>query len=105
MKKIKFSHDYLKFATKVCSAYPRAKLLQAIKIHFNDLSKCFVNYDTLFDGGNYELPHTNLILLILITDWRQDVFTTIRRFTPEKWRYYKKSEGEWFNLVSPSTIV
>lgn len=107
IKKIKFSHDYYKFMGMVSREYPRAKLLQAIKINCAQLSTDFIRYDTLYGNPNdlkyYELPKTDLILLLFLSEHTNQLFTTIRRFMPKKWDYYIKSEGEWFEIICPST--
>lgn len=102
MKKIKFSHWYFKLA----SVYDRnqsgkkARLLQAIKIHYNDLSKGLIEYDSIHEDGYYPLPKTELILLVFnANQYTGGVFTTIRRYTIGKWGYYKGSEGEIFEVV------
>lgn len=107
MKKIKFSNEYFKFMNMFSQEYKEAKLLLALRIKYTDLSAFFVKYDTLYgeigDLKNYELPKTDLILLLFISDNTQQLFSTLRRFTPIKWDYYKKSEGEMFEVVCPST--
>jgi len=101
---IKFSNWYKKFDN--LPLYSKrgnysARLLQAIKIHYNDLSKYLIVYDTQYQNDKmYKLPKTDLILLIFWTGdvESQGIFTTIRRFTSKKWDYYKQSEGELFDI-------
>ncbi len=96
MKKIKFSHkDYHKFFHKLPWD---VTLLQCFKIHYKDLSKDFIEYDTEYEGGRYELPETDLIVLILLS-YDGKCLTTIRRFTPRKWKYYKSLEGKDVEMV------
>lgn len=101
MKQIKFSYLYEKMNWQPKTA----KLLQVLKVNYNDLSEGFVAYDTAFheDYGMkyYSLPKTDLILLILFDLEREIIWTTIRRFTPKKWEYYKGSESEVFDIVLP----
>lgn len=96
MKEIKFSHNYLKFIGKKLPL--NVELLQCFKVHKKTLSESFITYDTTYESGCYELPNTDLIVLLL---WIPDefCFTTIRRFTPQKWDYYKNLEGEMVKLV------
>ena len=96
MKEIKFSHEYYKFGGNQLPF--DAVLIQCFKINKNDLSRCFVAYDTQYDGGEYPLPESDLIVLLLMFDDRK-LFTTIRRFTPRKWKYYKSLEGEEVRLI------
>jgi hypothetical protein len=102
MYDIKFSENYYKMPLPMPF---KAMLMQAIKVNYKELSRCFIAYDTEFKDGAYELPKTDLILLILITniddtDDTAFVFTTMRRFTPEKWKFYKSLEGEDVGIVA-----
>lgn len=59
-----------------------------------------IDYDTKYSNNKiYELPKTDLILLIFKTSKHNEIFTTIRRFVNSKWKYYKSSEGEKFEVV------
>lgn len=101
MNKIKFSNEYFKLANIYNKIGKKeARLMQAIKIHYNDLNKELIKYDTTYGNGAYPLPKTDLILLIFNAyQYKGGVFTTIRRYTPNKWVYYKKAEGELFEVV------
>jgi len=100
MHKIKFSHWYYKLKVfNDTEGIKKAKLLEAIKIHYNDLNPELIKYDTTYGNGAYPLPKTDLILLIFETVGNVEIFTTIRRYTPNKWVYYKKAEGEIFEVV------
>ena len=103
MKKIKFSHWYYKLANVYSEhqAGKKARLLQVLKIHYNDLSDNIIQYDTTYDSDEqYQLPKTDLILLIFnASQYNGGLFTTIRRYTSEKWKYYKDSQGEIFEVV------
>lgn len=94
--KIKFSHDYYKFTVNKLPF--SATLVQCFKINYKDLSRCFVAYDIAYDEGDCPLPKTDLIVLLLM-DNEKRLFTTARRYTPDKWKHYKKHEGESFKLV------
>jgi len=98
--RIKFSHNYYKFPMKLPFT---AKLLQALVVHYDSLSGVFLDYDTEYYGNKfgdqyYQLPKTSLILLILKLEGN-GLFTTIRRYTPQKWKYYKSHEGDEFEIV------
>ena len=77
-------------------------LIGASTIHYTQLPVGFIFYDTLYVDGmtqqHYELPKTQLIILILFTD-SERVWTTIRRFTEEKYDYYKKLIGQEIKVV------
>jgi len=107
MHQIKFSHSYLKFGyVSINGNGSKAELLQALEVEDFQLSPVFSRYDTEYAdipptegkiNGCYELPKGKLILLIFLT--KHGIFTTIRRWTPEKWKYYKGNEGHSFEVV------
>lgn len=99
MNRIKFSHVY----PKLPELTDRAKLLQCFVIDRTSISPSFLEYDTKYYDENkdqddhYPLPNGKLIvLLFLAVD--DTVFTTIRRFTPGKIKYYKDCEGQDFKI-------
>jgi len=98
MKQIKFSHRYKKMPLSLTYGERAATLLQVLKVHYDDLSDLFIEYDTSYKDGNYPIPKTDLIFLLFQTR-EGKLFTTIRRFTDRKWEYYKKAEGEKFEVV------
>jgi len=109
MNVIKFSHDYLKFGDYKLPF--RALLLDAWVVNRNDLHGQFVVYDTAYfdhtapKGVNYyELPKGDVIILFFavrngLNLMENFKFTTIRRYTPLKYEYYKKQCGTIFDMV------
>lgn len=104
---IKFSHYYSKFKKPETDYLDfvnfikiKARILQIFKIHFNDLNERFIDYDCHIPYTNeyYDLPKADLIVILLEAGFNR-VLTTIRRFTPQKWDYYKSIEGQEVNLV------
>jgi len=97
VKEIEFAHFYKKFPKDLSEA----KLIQVFLCNYNDLSDYFIKYSTEYEDfgekGYYNLPKTKSIVLIFQFDDR--IFTTIRRYTTSKYSYYKKSVGEIFNLI------
>jgi len=94
MPKIKFSHQYMKLAIQTeC-----ATLLQVFVTDAEELSKEFRDYDTAYfaEGGAkyYELPKGKVLVLVFEDSDNNYLFTTIRRWTPEKEQYYKNLQGE-----------
>ena len=91
---IKFSHLY----DKLLGMSTSPRLIQVLKIHYDDLSKWMVDYDSKIYESNehYPIPKGYLILLIFQSD-KNMIFTTLRRYTIEKYAYYKKREGLLFN--------
>lgn len=84
-----------------------AQLFQVIRINFKELSKRFILYDTCYTECNqikyYELPKTDLIMLIFGSMYNSHIFTTIRRYTPNKYVYYSDSIGDYFEVVIDET--
>lgn len=109
MNRIRFSHDYLKFGKHKLPF--RAMLMDAWVINRADLHNQFVVYDTAYfdhtaDKGinYYELPNGQLIILYFtVRDGLNMMegfkFTTIRRYTPSKFEYYKKQVSTVFDVV------
>jgi hypothetical protein len=96
--KIKFSHKYPKLHGQ------RTARLFAVEVRdLDDLHKDFVEYDTFYEYGpmgrrHYDLPKGSLLVLVFIGD-KLIPFTTVRRSTPEKDRYYREAIGKTFDVV------
>jgi hypothetical protein len=101
MNKIKFSHTY----TKMPFDREQTKLLEVFITYKKDLSPEFLWYDTQIEGisGNYKLPDGKLLVLLLLSlqddslAWQP--WTTVRRWTPEKEKYYRSIRGEMVEIV------
>lgn len=111
MKKsqIKFSHIYRKLQIGG-ETVKEATLLQIFKCNYKELNDHFINYDTWFVdtvkgqllSGYYALPKTDLlVLLFAVKTWHGTpyIFTTIRRWTPEKEKYYRGLIGKEVEIV------
>ena len=107
MNKIKFSHDYEKIPT---SDDPRDTiLLEVLTVEQKELSSGFVEYDTSYFerlGGelikkNFPLPKGKVLILILNSPYafKDNLWTTIRRYTPEKEKYYRSIRGQKVEIV------
>lgn len=99
MEKIKFSHKYRKFEIMEDKDF---ELLQILKVNYKDLTREFIDYDTFWcegtEYGFYELPKTDLLILFFKEPLTYRLFTTIRRWTPEKEKYYKSKIGKSFKI-------
>ena len=102
MDKIKFSHKYAKMPDDTSNT----RLLEVLKTDYKELSPAFTVYDTEWNNGYYELPRTDLIVLILISyipnaigSHNEHLWTTIRRWTQEKERYYKSIRGKAVEII------
>jgi hypothetical protein len=95
MAKIKFSYFYDKL--RGFDGYPikTATLLQVITVERKELSVSFIEYDT--DNGRFKLP-PNTYLLLILQKPSGDLMTTVRRFIPTKYTYYKSLEGQPFEI-------
>lgn len=107
MNQIKFSHKYPKLWNQKSAHLIQIRIIE--KGCVNDELK---EYDTKFyhdqfydHHGNlrdwkesyYELPNTKLLQLIFIGD--KDIpFCTLRRWTPNKEKYYQSKVGEEFKI-------
>jgi hypothetical protein len=103
MNKIKFSHDYLKLP--VIWEGTQAILIGIQYIPDMDRFKKelaqLVRADTMFRGedGFYPLNFKEGIILIFFHLNSCELFTTIRRFTLEKFQYYEGERQERFELM------
>ena len=97
MNTIKFSHRYNKLPDTIKSG-DKVTLLEVLNSRFQDLHQSFIRYDATTDKGElYPLPKTGACL-VLIFLFKGDIFTTVRRQTPEKERYYQGLRGEVLRL-------
>jgi hypothetical protein len=102
LMQIKFSHSYPKL-----NSQKQAKLLAVEIYKRSDFSESFIVYDTMYlaPSGNFDLvekfyplpPAKYMVLVFLGNDLIP--FTTVRRWTEEKFRYYSSSIGSIFDIV------
>lgn len=105
-KTIKFSETYAKMPFYMNSPPKDALLLEVFEVNSEDLHKRFVEYDTSYfnqkenNWNYYKLPKGEVLVLLLKSEFGDsvDLWTTIRRFTPQKYKYYKEARGEVFNI-------
>ena len=96
-KTIQFSHRYNKMPHGIYTG-DSVVLLEVLNSRFQDLHPAFIRYDATTDKGElYPLPKTGSCL-VLIFLFKGDIFTTVRRHTPEKEKYYKGLRGELLQL-------
>ena len=94
MATIKFSHAYSKMPPH---PHP-SRLMEVFVVDRSELHRCFVNHDTLIAfGGNYPLPKGKLLVLLLLSEGGE-IWTTIRRFTDEKCKYYRGMRCKTFEI-------
>lgn len=93
MATIKFSHKYIKMPANT----ENTRLCEVFKTHSKDLSGGFETYDTEYADGFYKLPKGSVLVLLLLTDYGQTterMWTTVRRWTPDKETYYRGLRGQ-----------
>lgn len=98
MEKIRFSHCYTKLnAQDYAPGEPieEATLLDVSVRDLADLSSEFLAYDT--DNGLYHLDPGKYLLLILKKSGSH-LFTTLRKYTPEKYESLKSKIGNKFEI-------
>lgn len=106
MKTLKFNKEYDKMLENKWEKPPqRAILMEVFLVDSEALHPRFVEYDTLYfdeeknNWAYYTLPAGKVIVLLLRTDFHEPmIWTTIRRYTPKKWEYYKKARWEEFRI-------
>lgn len=108
MHKIKFSHKYEKMPLPFFTMDENRTITHLIEVLVTDtkeLSTDFITYDTAIaeGGGNqfYKLPKGKILILFLLTSHSgsKELWTTIRRWTPEKEAYYRSIHGQQIEVV------
>lgn len=106
MATIKFSHAYSKLLMPDGAYVQWARLLDVLDIDLGGMSKAFLDYDT--DEGTFTLPKSGEFLMLVFqkydtVTWKgTNLFTTLRRSTPQKRAYYRSEIGRVFDVkVSP----
>jgi hypothetical protein len=97
---IKFSHHYYKTFKQ-----NRAVLLAVVLKERKELSEDFIDYDTRYYVSEgqpslddfYPLPAGKYMVLVFIGEILIP-FTTVRRWTPEKEKYYRSGIGKTFGI-------
>ena len=112
MHKIKFTHVYNKLLDESNNVVSCAILLGVYEINLEDQHSKFIEYDT--DYGKFPLPKRGKYLMLLFEKIKyhrlvnnklreqkgRHLFTTLRRSTPEKLKYYKSCVGQEFSITS-----
>lgn len=98
MNKITFSHKYY----KLFAVAHQAPLVMAIKMNIKDLPDRLIEWDTAYGDFDEPAKHYDLskltevlVLLFLSGDY---LFTTIRRWTPQKEAFYRSKIGQIFEI-------
>ncbi|TGK53219.1 hypothetical protein [Leptospira bouyouniensis] len=104
--KINFQNYYLKLGYDISKPSPNntisrfATLIQVIRINKSELSESFIEYDTKFIGGSFQIPdNEELLLLIFKEQFFCKIFTTLRSYTKRKESFYRKRVGQPFEIL------
>lgn len=87
MKQIKFSETTYKKLPKNYIG-TQAVLIEVTVIDIENQTPAFIEYDTSFEGGKYPLPTKGKFILLSFIHQSGAFFTTLRRYTEEKYDYY-----------------
>jgi len=97
-KKILFSHkNYLKFKGNP----PNKAYLVAMRVinTIDDIPSELLDYDTTFGNEKYKLDKTSkYIVLFLFDPANCNLFTTFRRYTDQKLKYYESNINTLFEI-------
>lgn len=93
IKQIKFSHAYPKLHGQTS-----ATLYDILLLDRAELTKKFIEYDTVYAGGHFPLPSGKYMVLLFLGNERIP-FTTVRPFTQEKFLYYNRYIGGIFDII------
>ena len=97
-----FSHRYKKMPALVEHCETFIKSIE--QVHYNDLTAEEIEKDTaITTGGNYTLPHMQLIRITL---WTATIhggkeWATLRPWTKDKEAYYRGLLGQQIKIVLP----
>lgn len=105
MNTIKFSHRYDKMPADTILNMGTV-LLHVFVIEASEIQFDFINYDTIYcENGKvskYELPKGKVLVLLLLSGGLM-LWTTIRRYMPYKYTYYKGLIGDRINIEIKNT--
>ena len=92
MNEIKFSHRYNKMPPYLGST----RIIEVFSAVYINLSPEFIEYDTSYPGGNYNVKNGLILVILLLSKWndREYLWTTLRSYNPEKANYYKSLIGQ-----------
>lgn len=93
--KIKFAYPFYKL--QVVGMPTRAKLINALEVNYLDLGMEFIEYDTMYPGGKYQLERTAKVILLTFGT-EKGIFTTIRSGKRRGLQGYKQMVGQYFDV-------
>lgn len=100
MNCIKFSYEYPKLHGQ---AFAELLAVRPLKVD-KHTPKEFLDYDTTYVGGRYQLRHGEYIQLIFLGNLRIPFCTIRSAFPPEKVEYYRQAVGKVFTIETPQLL-
>jgi hypothetical protein len=105
--RIKFSHIYPKMPEFIRKGDDGNTWLVGVAVidDLDDLPEEFLHYDTVYfdektgEGRNYPLERGKSLILLLFSQKPEMLWATIRRFTPEKEKYYRNLVGGEVDII------
>lgn len=98
MNEISFDNSYFKFPYGLLSG-DEVRLLEVLTARSVDLHQSFLDYDTTTaDNTKYQI-HDDEDVLVLLFIFKTELFTTIRKYTEEKERYYRSLRGSYMKVL------
>jgi len=92
MNTIKFNHNYNKLWNQ-----KEAVLVMVSWSYKKTLPDNFIEYDTTYDGGQYELNDEKMIYLLFIGE-DGIPFTSLRAFSESQLRHCQNQVGEYYEI-------
>lgn len=102
LKTIRFSEDYFKLSPEWEGTL--AYLDYVRKVNLEDQMPMFLEYDTKHANGNYPLPKKGEFIILGFIHESGAFFTTLRRYTLDKYNYYGNEQGNWFKLARAELV-
>jgi len=101
MNKIKFTHNYEKLWKQTSGKLVYIRTREAKTVQKNT---SLIEYDTTYSDSNgnrlhYELPKKGKLIQLVFMGNLGIPFCTLRKYTPEKFEYYRSKFGENFKIV------
>lgn len=106
---IKFSYLYDKLLNEHNDCIDNAILIEVLNVNLESLSASFIEYDT--NCGIFKLPKKGKYLMLIFLKQKEnyicsnDLFTTLRRWTEDKEKYYRESIGTTFDIIIEKYVL
>lgn len=107
MRIIYFSHIYVKMPKFLFEPDVKTEVFQVFTTEYDQLGEKYIKWDTAYIEGKetlyYPLPKGKLIVIELLTNHPvkkiSQLWQTIRRWTPQKEKYYRSAIGQEAKII------